>query len=311
MSVSLSVPGKSFLAGEYLALNGGPAILISTLPKFELRVRNGAGWSPNIHKDSPAGKLIRKHAAFFNQFDLEFYDPHMGRGGWGASTAQFLTCYALLQWQDATVIESEKDFDTHKMVNAYRELAWNGHGIPPSGADLVGQLEGGITYFDRKRGQISQLKWGFHDLEFFLVPTGNKVPTHEHIAKIGAVVTEDLEVVVRQIQESMIHHNKERFIEGINLFAQELDRRQWVYPKTKELLEQYRAIPGVRAAKGCGALGADVVFVAVEKDKSVLFEALLKDSGKRYFTRHHLSNGLHVRVEGEMKINTYVQDISP
>ena len=311
MSLVLSVPGKTFLAGEYLALNGGPAILVATAPKFELRVRNGGGFTPGIHKDSPAGKLIRKHAPFFNQFDLEFMDPHLGRGGWGASTAQFLACYALLQWQKSAVLDDERYFDTHKMVNTYRDLAWNGKGLPPSGADLVGQLKGGITYFDRKRGQISKLKWNFIDLEFFLVSTGQKVPTHEHLASLGSISTDTLEMHLKLIQEGFQTGSKVTFIAGLNGYADELKRQNWVYPKTQELIDQFRSIPGVLSAKGCGALGADVVLAVVEKDKAVLFEALLKDEGRHYFTRDHVSNGLSLNVVGEININRYSEEITP
>ncbi len=311
MSLTISVPGKSFLAGEYLALNGGPAILIATAPKFELRVRKGSGWSPGINQESPAGKLIKKHAAYFNQFDLEFIDPHLGRGGWGASTAQFLSCYALLQWQGSALVEAERYFDTHKMVNTYRDLAWDGRGLPPSGADLVGQLKGGIAYFDKKRGQISNLKWNFADLDFFLIPTGQKVPTHEHLASLGTIDTESLELHLRLIYEGLQTTSKVTFIAGLNAYADELKRQNWVYPKTLELIEKYRAIPGVLSAKGCGALGADVVLAVVEKDKSVLFEALLKDEGQHYFAQDHLSNGLSLSVSGEMQIESYVQELNP
>src|SRR5437773_791580 len=150
MSLILTVPSKSFFVGEYTALNGGPAIIVATAPRFELKVRQGAGWLVGIDKNSPAGQLVKKYALFFNQFDMEFTDPHLGRGGWGASTAQFLACYALLQWQDTASfesdIESEKYFDSHRMLNTYKEVAWDGKGIAPSGADLIGQLKGGFTF---------------------------------------------------------------------------------------------------------------------------------------------------------------------
>jgi mevalonate kinase len=259
MSLILSVPGKSFFAGEYSALNGGPAIMVATAPRFELKVTNGSGWMNGIHGDSPAGQLVKKHALFFNQFDLEFIDPHIGRGGWGASTAQFLTCYALLQWQNAAAVDSEKYFDTHQMLNTYRELAWNGHGLPPSGADLIGQLKGGFTYFEKRRGLITELRWPFEDLEFYLIPTGNKVATHEHLQGLTAISTSTLENYVRQVQDSLIKASKSDLIEGLNHFSKELELRHWTDPKTLEMLKTLNSIPGVLASKGCGALGADVV----------------------------------------------------
>lgn len=310
MSLVISVPSKSFFAGEYSALNGGPAITVATAPRFELRVRAGAGWTTGINKDSPAGKLIQQHSLFFNQFDLEFFDPHMGRGGWGASTAQFLAAYRLLYWQGSVNDDQEKSyFDQEKLtyqmvvglLETYKQMAWDGRGLPPSGADLVGQLKGGFTFFEKRQNLITSLKWAFSDLEFYLIPTGAKVATHHHLQELSGFDTDLLESYVRRVQVALTSESKAGLIEGLHFISKELQDRNWVVETTKEYLKVLNAIPGVLAAKGCGALGADVVLVVVEKSKSVLFEALLKDEKKPYFSRHHISKGLEIQVESEMK----------
>ncbi len=310
MSLVISVPSKSFFVGEYSALNGGPAITVATAPRFELRVRAGAGWTTGINKDSPAGKLIQQQSLFFNQFDLEFFDPHMGRGGWGASTAQFLAAYRLLHWQGSVNSNQEKSYFDHEkltypmvtgLLENYKQVAWDGRGLPPSGADLVGQLKGGFTFFEKRQNLITSLKWTFSDLEFYLIPTGAKVATHHHLQELSSFNTDLLESYVRRVQVALTSESKSGLIEGLQFISKELQGRHWVAEPTKEYLKVLNAIPGVVAAKGCGALGADVVLAVVEKSKSILFEALLKDEKKPYFSRHHISKGLEIQVESEMK----------
>ncbi len=313
MSLVISVPSKSFFAGEYSALNGGPAIIIATAPRFELRVRPGAGWTTGINKDSPAGKLIQQHSLFFNQFDLEFFDPHRGQGGWGASTAQFLAAYRLLHWQGSQDSDQESDFDHEnlnypmvaRMLESYKDMAWDGQGLAPSGADLIGQLKGGFTFFEKRQKLITSLKWPFSDLEFYLIPTGQKIATHHHLQDLAGFKTDILDSFVRRIQSAFIGENKSELIAGLHLVSKELQGRGWVFANTEEYLKVLSAIPGVVATKGCGALGADVVLALVEKSKAVLFEALLKEEKKPYFSRHHISKGLDLQVESEMTIEPY------
>ncbi len=101
MSMVFSIPGKTFLAGEYLALYEGPTLVFLSQPYFELSVNKGHGETAGIHKESPAGLFIRKHQEYFANFDLKFIDPYSGRGGFGASTAQFLGCYALWLFKES------------------------------------------------------------------------------------------------------------------------------------------------------------------------------------------------------------------
>ncbi len=58
------------------------------------------------------------------------------------------------------------------------------------------------------------------------------------------------------------------FIKGIESYANELKNLNLTHPQTLSLLESLRKIPGVQAVKGCGALGADVVLVATDKNQN-------------------------------------------
>nr|WP_295906103.1 hypothetical protein [uncultured Bdellovibrio sp.] len=259
MSLVYSIPGKTFLAGEYLALHGGPALVFLSQPCFELEVTKGAGSKGTIHKESPAGRFMQKHEDYFLQFDLNFKDAYAGRGGFGASTAQFLGVYALCLHKEAHHQDMEKILDFKHLLEAYYEVAWDGVGRRPSGADLVGQLKGALTFFDKRQGLISVKSWPFEDLEFFLIHTGNKVATHEHLKKLADFDSSSLEKSFTLIRDAFDKRQSELFVDGVNSYAAALKDLGFTCDETLELLEKLKVLKGVKAVKGCGALGADVV----------------------------------------------------
>lgn len=268
MSLDFSVPGKTFLAGEYLALNEGPALLFLSQPLFELKATAGQGEVLGVHQDSPAGLFIRKHREYFSKMDISFQDPYQGRGGFGASTAQFLSCYALWLYKEQAQQDMEKILDFKHLLEAYYEVAWSGHGLRPSGADLVGQLKGSLTFFEKRQGLMQVKSWPFSGLEFHLIHTGNKVATHEHLRLLKSFSAEKLETAFAQIKDSFEAAEEAVFIAGINAYRQALQELGFTCAPTLELLNELQGIPGVRAVKGCGALGADVVLVVTQKDFS-------------------------------------------
>lgn len=292
--IVFSVPGKTFLAGEYLAMEGGLALLALTAPRFELRVRDGSGDRSGFPAGSPAVLFMDRHAEAFADCDLEFVDPHAGAGGWGASTAQYLMVYACFhrsRWQD------EIHIDTKDLLENYREDAWNGEGRAPSGADLIGQMKGGFTFFDRNAGLIAKTIWPFPGLEGYLVRTGVKVPTHEHLRGLANAEFHELAPLMGQLREAWNASREDDFVQSLNAFSAAVRARGFTVPTTEQLLAEVGRIPGVRAAKGCGALGADVLFVVTAATQREAFEAWAR-AGGRQITRlgEHISAGLEVGV---------------
>ncbi len=84
------IPAKTFLLGEYAALAGQSAVLLTTSPCFELSLSKEAGLH-GIHPDSPAGRWWKENAQ--SEVGLQWHDPYQGCGGLGASSAQFLGAY--------------------------------------------------------------------------------------------------------------------------------------------------------------------------------------------------------------------------
>lgn len=285
----LSVPGKSFLAGEYLALKEGPSLLFASGPRFELRARSGGGDVKGLHAESPAGKLIRANSDFFQKWDLDFYDPHQGRGGWGASSAQFLTSFVLNEWRESCELETLKSLSLSRLLEAYWKYAWNGEGHRPSGADLVAQYKGSLSLFEKRLGQVALYSWIFADIDFALIPTGKKLPTHEHLKTLKDFDETAIEKAVRKIHSGLQTGNSAEVVEGIQLNGEALSQLNFVAPHTEALLQEWRRKPGVLAAKGCGALGADVILVVYEKSQAANF--------KDYIGSKDVSYGLEIQVK--------------
>ncbi len=279
-SLILSVPGKSFLAGEYLALKGGPSLVLSSSPRFELIAKPGSGQIEGIHPLSPAGKFIFEHPDFFSGYDLSFLDPYHGNGGWGASTAQFLTVFALNDTPQSNALSITR------LLESYWKYAWDGQGFRPSGADLVAQYKGSLCLFEKHTGHVHD--WVFADIDFAFIPTGKKLVTHEHLKTLGEFNEEPLEIAMRAIQSALQNGNSQEFVAGVQANAKALADLDFVAPHTRVLCQQLLENPGVLAAKGCGALGADVVFVVYKKNHSEEF--------KKFVTSKDIAHGLEIQV---------------
>lgn len=288
-SLILSVPGKSFLAGEYLALKGGPSLVFASKPRFELIAKAGSGQVTGIHPESPAGKLISGNQDFFSRYDLSFLDPHGGLGGWGASTAQFLTAFVLNEWREACELETLKSLSVSRLLEAYWKYAWDGEGHRPSGADLIAQYKGSLSLFEKNTGLFGVYGWTFADIDFALIPTGKKLPTHEHLKTLKDFDGSGIEAAMRRVQSALQSGSSADFVAGIQANSEALSALGFVAPYTKDLCREMLQKPGVLAAKGCGALGADVLLVVFKNSE--------KEHFQNFVTSKDISQGLEIQVK--------------
>lgn len=195
MNCQLSVPAKTFILGEYLVLRGGKSILLTSHPSFVLNVTKGENKTrircKHIHNESPAGDFINRHLNFYQNFNLEFFDPYKGIGGLGASSAQFALIYALKMQLKKLV-----DEDLFHALEAYSHSAWNGEGIAPSGADIIAQLKGGLCLFHPEKQTIKNMEWPFSSLDYCLIHTNNKIATHNHLKSLDGLDVKGLANIV-------------------------------------------------------------------------------------------------------------------
>ena len=264
----LSAPGKTFLLGEYVALDGGPSILLSTSPRFELVVTPRVDDSATLvfHPESPAGRYYTKHREDLNAWTYGFRDPYQGQGGLGASSAQFALLYAFHhdgEWGPSAAIPWAT------VLQEYRACAWNGIGVAPSGADLVSQLSGGVTYFDGRVVTTEKLAWPFEEMGFSLLRTGHKLATHEHLKEGTLAPHSALRTIVIEARKAFAEADDVRLVEAVNAAALALRQSGLTATFTTDLLDQMRENPQLFwAAKGCGAMGADIVVVLHSRAKA-------------------------------------------
>ena len=265
MSSERSAPSKTFLLGEYVALDGGPSIILSTAPRFRLRITDKKPVSKGVAKppfapQSPAGRFLAKLGPKTAGF--EFTDPHHGQGGLGASSAQFALVYS---W--AKRLESSDGIDWAALLAEYRACASSGEGTPPSGADVVAQLFGGICYFDGRSMKAERLRWEFPSLSFTLLRTGVKLATHEHLKHPQAAPHGALRECVALARNAFLEKDESSLVAAVERCGAVLGEAGLTASATVGLLRALRTqASGVRAAKGCGAMGSDVIAVLHDRD---------------------------------------------
>lgn len=260
-----TAPSKTFLVGEYSVLNQGSALVALTSPSFKASLVDNMGQGhEGIHPESPAGKLLRKYNLFDDVSCLAWEDPHNGQGGFGASGAQFIFAYHFIQLKQGKDL---KQISAYDVWAAFRNIVVDSSvKFPASGADVLSQMIGGISYLEFNNHKSSSLEWAFEEKSFFLVRTGRKIPTHEHLQNIRVLPFSEMEDLVSIVKSALENRDWKDFIEGVADYRSLLEKEKLVADYTFEMVEGLLRLPEVELAKGCGALGADVLFITFSKE---------------------------------------------
>lgn len=309
------VPGKTFLVGEYLALSGGPSVVISTEPCFEFHwetsvVDSASGPSLHhpFHRDSPAGSFLNaiQFSTSLNgphvEHTIKFKDPFSGAGGLGASTAEFAGAWVFRNWllksadwsfEGSLVAGQEDHRETiaplwksdrvgaakfRDMLDAYKATMVKG-----SGADLVSQVAGGLAVWDARHDDMRRFQWpalwSMEGLCLSILLTGRKMPTHEHLAglqPLDAGSESEMRSWVEDAVQALALEDAERLIASVRGFGKVLEDTGRVADHTRTLLHELADFAGVRAAKGCGAMGSDVILVIHDQTAKVTLSEFTK-----------------------------------
>ncbi|KTD31767.1 hypothetical protein Lmor_2643 [Legionella moravica] len=251
------IPAKTFLLGEYVAITGGSAIILTTAPCFELSLTDREEQS-SIHPESPAGKWWSK-AQCKNTF-LRWHDPYQERGGLGASSAQFLGSY----W--ATCHVHQKMPDEQSMLEAYYQSSWSGEGLRPSGYDVIAQARKGCVYINKLNNTVQSYHWPFKDISFLILHTGVKLATHQHLLHT-ALPTQinDMSLVVDEAKLAFEHQDSEQLVNAINHYHQILSSLNLVAEHSMDMINALKANSEIIAIKGCGALGSDTLLILTKR----------------------------------------------
>ncbi|MCB0367825.1 MAG: hypothetical protein KDD68_20645 [Bdellovibrionales bacterium] len=299
MKVRLSAPGKTFLLGEYAVLGGSPALLVSTGPRFSVELELGqSGSCEGIHPNSPAGRWVRQQNLLFQNASVRFVDPHGGKGGLGGSSAQFLGVYTWSILAETPMTEWPSALNPQKLWQAFRSVAWDGQGLPPSGADVMAQFMGGITQFQSQPFNLQSPRWPFADLSFSLFRTNKKVATHHHLGSMQGTHFGELKPDLDRALAAFHHGNAQVFIASLQSYGRQLMDMGLVDDEVIPLVEKLRVVPEVQAVKGCGALGADILLALHHPaDKGAVVSAAEKLGLAYEASVGDLDQGLKLEVE--------------
>ena len=306
----LSFPSKTFLIGEYAVLNSAPAVLVNTAPLFQFvitskteqsqrwlqnyeqplkefvkttqlnpinssvietsDVKNNVSFYKNIHPLSPAGQWLKCHPQIEQHWHIESIDPHKGQGGFGYSSAQFNLMYLLTQ------INDNKDLkDIHKLWQSYQSLNFDGH--TPSGADVVSQWMGQVCLFSSTPFKAQSILWPFKDLDFLIVRTGLQLQTWEHLKNVPVKELSDLSELSRQATDCVSSQDTKGFVSSVEKYGFSLEKQNLVHKNTLILLNKIKKLKNVLTAKGCGAMGAEVIALFFHPQHKEQIKSDLKD----------------------------------
>lgn len=271
-----TIPGKTFLLGEYAALQGGSAILITTHPCFDFSLTT-ENTNDTIHPSSPAGHWIANNLIKQSYF---WHDPYV-LGGFGASSAQFIGAYL------ASCYLNKHAPDCNHLLESYLKSSWFGKGLKPSGYDVLAQTQKGCVYINKNKDLIEIFDWSFNDIAFLLVHTGKKLSTHTHLLdNINEIPEKILSQITQMGKKSFVLNQSDLLIDAVNSYQQALEKLNLVSTHTLQYIRDLKQ-PDVLAIKGCGAMGADVLILLVKQEDLDRKRMMLMNEGWNVMATSH------------------------
>lgn len=290
------IPGKTFLVGEYSALLGGPALGFATEPCFKVEYnKKNSSCEHKFHPESIAGLLYQKKNQFFKDISISFTDPYKAQGGFGCSTAEFLS---------VIIPQIENVECPHKLLKAvwedYKKLSSDV--IKPSGYDLLFQLIGKVTHIDPQLNKFHCTDWPFLHLGFSIVATGTKLKTHQHLKTLDENSLSGLPELSQRVVSAFFSSDEKEFLTGLKNWVNELDKRKLIAKHSFELRIALEAQKEIILVKPCGAMGSDTLIVFYKtEDKEQVWRHLQEMKLKVLSTQSDLHAGLLDQLRNKNK----------
>lgn len=257
----MQIAGKTFLSGEYAVLEGGSAIALATKPDFEFSEIQKPNFEKiNIHPESAAGLFLKlKNQKIENLFVKNGY----GVGGFGQSTAEFIYVWLKVQKQSWPIAKKQH----LKIYQDYLSLFSDDQSIKPSGADLLTQINSGLSVFKNDRSAtIQSMRWPFKNNEVLIFSTGLKIKTHEHLLGLNRKYCRDLVELSDEVAQNFLDQNHDQFLQSMKTWIQALQEKGLTHPDVLEKVKVMSSQFSDCVFKPCGALGADVIAVIAPLD---------------------------------------------
>lgn len=260
----ISFPSKTFLIGEYAVMEGAPALLVNTRPRFQFDIQYPVKKSFHpFHKDSPVSLLIEENKKIFSSVSIQYSQTYSH--GFGLSGAEFNCVYLLKVMLEGGSVEDISCLDILEKYLSFLSV----RGSAPSGADIVSQWLGKVCIFS-KPSIAESLDWPFRDLSFALIRTGENLQTWKHLENLKQKKFSQLKEISFVALEALRSSSESLFIQSIQDYRRALEEEELTHPSTKKILQELDSHSEVLAAKGCGAMGAEVISVFFKKDTNFL-----------------------------------------
>lgn len=305
----LGIPGKTFLVGEYAVLVGGEALLLATAPVFTLTNTDEAAEPIKYHPHSAVGLFNKTHHFEFNQ---KISNPYQA-GGFGQSTAEFIFAWFEKQHQNShkknsiehnnyQSVESSRIYEDYlDLYDSTPEL----QKLRPSGADLMAMLLGQVSHVTSPVVNSKSMAWPFPQLSFFIVSTGLKIQTHEHLNRLNRSTLVGLPELSSNAIRSFYAKDEKGFLSSLRNYSAALEQLKLQHTEVLGFSDNISKNKNILLVKPCGAMGADVclVFCANEK-KSEVRSFLMSEKINIQADELHLSHGVIEKIQA---LKTYVK----
>jgi hypothetical protein len=152
-----------------------------------------------------------------------------------------------------------------------------------------------LTWFERNTGKLQTFAWPFQEMEFFLLKTTEKLPTHEHLNSLSEFNFEPMQVPMQMLRQGLSDVNWDLFLAGLRDFRGQIQANAWLSHASAKLIHKLESNPEIIFAKGCGAMGADVLFILFQKKDILPVKKIVADLGlKVRGSSQNLSSGIQV-----------------
>ena len=241
-----------------------------------------------FHPESPAGRELKNYKdAPSSGLSFKFEDPHNLKGGFGRSTAEWIAAYVY-----------KNNLTNHDfLTKGFMASAWldyqsqfQDYDNKPSGYDLMAQLKNTnvIKTTDTSNADLQNsvcliasedsapefLKCSELNLKLniLIYKTQIKVKTHEHLESLDFKNLDSLKDLSLVVTKSFLNKNTDEFLLNLKNFDTQLAKLNYKSKESLKMTQALQSLDSVRYARGCGALGADVLVVFYEGQNSLILQ---------------------------------------
>lgn len=244
---------KTFLAGEYTACLYGRGLVITYGPPFELKQ------STKMNLSAFAQTVIDQYPNIPTALTLS--DSKPTHGGVGASSAELACLYQYL-----CDIGLETMSTLPKQRQWYRQQAWQGQGLPPSGIDFIAQRHQGLMWVDCDQNTCQTMDWPFDDYVWLVIKTNDKLNTHTHLESIQKKSDfKALNGLLDPIKGAIESTDFEGFVQAQSQFDRALHELGFKTQTHQPYLDAIMKLSDVAYIRGSGAMGQDTWLTLIKK----------------------------------------------